>query len=83
MRYFIEIDPRSLLVEVKQYDSHGEVIAISNIIPPDQKIDVFVAIEEDGSQWVRLEDFQAFQHSVQRIGLLARLKKWFGAIANR
>ena len=28
-------------------------------------------------------DFGAFQHGVQRIGLLARIKKWFGAIANR
>lgn len=25
----------------------------------------------------------AFQHSVQRMGLWARLKKWFGAIAHR
>jgi hypothetical protein len=26
---------------------------------------------------------ESAQQSVQRIGLLARLKKWFGAIANR
>ena len=83
MRYFIEIDPRSHLVEVRQFDLHGEVIAISNILPPNQKNEVFIATESDGSQWVRLEDFQAFQQSVQRIGLWARIKKWFGTIANR
>ena len=31
--------------------------------------------------WVARE--KSAQHSVQRIGLLARISKWFGAIANR
>ena len=31
----------------------------------------------------RLANFNAAQQSVQRMGLLARLSKWFGAIAHR
>jgi len=30
-----------------------------------------------------LSKIEAVEHSVQRIGLWARIKKWFGAIANR
>jgi len=48
-------------------------------------------IKEPGELWFEFGDTPSealhaivrAQQSVQRIGLLARLKKWFGAIANR
>lgn len=32
---------------------------------------------------VAFQEFQSAQQSVQRMGLLARISKWFGAIAHR
>jgi len=44
-----------------------------------------MALLEDEEKWSEhyFKAWQNAQQSVQRIGLLARISKWFGAIANR
>jgi len=45
--------------------------------------DVWFVKQDNGVAAYCFTEIEAVEHSVQRIGLLARIGQWFGAIANR